>query len=287
MKLDILGKQIEIKKEVLIVGILILACLVALVGYILSKSYGAVIIATGSEQQKQGSSSVSTATNFPTNINYDTNRKADEYKSDKREGSNTKKPDTIKIYITGCVKKPGIITINKGDLIDDAIRAAGGVTSSADIENINLVFSLKENVMLTIYGKKETVISKNSQIKTSNKKSSQTTALQKTTDQNASPSSVGKAVKLTVDSGTSAQVVGSSTDAANSSGNSKVNLNTATLAELDKLPGIGEATATDIMEYRKSHGPFKSISDIMKVPRIKQSRFNSIKELITVEWCIW
>jgi competence protein ComEA len=46
---------------------------------------------------------------------------------------------------------------------------------------------------------------------------------------------------------------------------------------------VGEATARDIIAFRAKNGPFWKIEDIMKVPRIKQNRFESIKEFISVE----
>ena len=62
-----------------------------------------------------------------------------------------------------------------------------------------------------------------------------------------------------------------------------MNINTADAAELDTLPGIGEVTAGDIIAFREKNGPFKKPEDIMKVPRIKQSRFDSIKDFIIVD----
>ncbi len=62
----------------------------------------------------------------------------------------------------------------------------------------------------------------------------------------------------------------------------KVNINTATAAELDTLPGVGPATAQKIISYRQSSGGFKKIEDIMKVSGIKQATFNKLKDKITV-----
>lgn len=62
----------------------------------------------------------------------------------------------------------------------------------------------------------------------------------------------------------------------------KLNLNTATAAELMQLKGIGEVRAADIVAYRDKHGPFSRIEDIMKVPGIKDAAFQKIKDDITV-----
>jgi len=62
----------------------------------------------------------------------------------------------------------------------------------------------------------------------------------------------------------------------------KVNINTASLTELQTLPRIGPKVAQRIINYRKEHGPFKRVEDIMKVRGIGEKTFLRIKDLITV-----
>jgi competence protein ComEA len=62
----------------------------------------------------------------------------------------------------------------------------------------------------------------------------------------------------------------------------KVNINTATAEELDTLPGVGPSIAQRIIDYRTTHGPFRSIEDIKKVKGIGDATFEELKDKITV-----
>ena len=62
----------------------------------------------------------------------------------------------------------------------------------------------------------------------------------------------------------------------------KVNLNTAPLDELQKLPGVGTAIAQRIIDFRKMNGPFKKIEDLMKVRGIGEKTFLKFKDMLTV-----
>lgn len=63
----------------------------------------------------------------------------------------------------------------------------------------------------------------------------------------------------------------------------RVNINTATVSELDALPGIGPTTAQAIVDYRIQHGPFQIIQDIQHVPGIGSATYDRIKDYITIE----
>ena len=61
-----------------------------------------------------------------------------------------------------------------------------------------------------------------------------------------------------------------------------LNINSATQADLETLPGIGSSTASRIIEYRNSNGKFKKIEDLMNINGIGEAKFNTIKDYISI-----
>jgi competence protein ComEA len=70
--------------------------------------------------------------------------------------------------------------------------------------------------------------------------------------------------------------------AAKASASAPVNLNTATAAQLEALPGIGAKVAERIVEYRQKNGGFKKVEDLMNVRGVGEKSFLKLKPLITV-----
>lgn len=68
----------------------------------------------------------------------------------------------------------------------------------------------------------------------------------------------------------------------NSSTDDIININTASVEELQKLPRVGPATAKSIIEYREKHGKFKTIEEIKNVPRIGEKTFEKFKDKIKI-----
>ncbi len=75
---------------------------------------------------------------------------------------------------------------------------------------------------------------------------------------------------------------GASASGGSSGGGSVVNVNTATLDELEALPGIGPSLAQRILDYRTQHGPFQSVNDLLNVSGIGEKRLADMRSQVTV-----
>ncbi len=69
----------------------------------------------------------------------------------------------------------------------------------------------------------------------------------------------------------------------NNSETARININTASVKELEKLPGIGKGLAERIVEHREKYGPFRRPEHLIMVGRISDKRFRALRDLITVE----
>lgn len=161
------------------------------------------------------------------------------------------KNNNIVVYITGCIKSPGVYEMQEENRIADLIEKAGGVTEEADPNNINLAYKLEDEMKIYVPSKKET--ENKLEEKVDEEYISRENSNLKTTENN----------KV-------------------SNKSQKININTASQTELETLPGIGPSTALKVIEYRKENGRFKNIEDIKNIKGIGESKFNNIKELIKV-----
>ncbi|NMS89902.1 DUF655 domain-containing protein [Clostridioides difficile] len=159
----------------------------------------------------------------------------------------------ITIYISGAVNRPGIVTIETDKRLYDAVELLGGTTSEADLNGVNLSIKLEDEQHYIIPKIGETVsVSSNNDSNKSN--------------QNDELKSESK-----------------SKDNKNTYNEEKTNINVATIEELDSLPGIGEATANKILQYREENGQFNSIEDIKNVNGIGDKKYENVKDLICVD----
>ena len=150
----------------------------------------------------------------------------------------------IVIHITGEVEEEGVIELEKGARISDAIEEAGGTTEEADLSNVNLAYSLSDGQKVKIPNINE----KDEEIIVVEEKAGDNIIIE-----------------------------------GNKSKEEKININKAAQTEIETLPGIGPSTAIKIITYRNEHGKFKNIEDIKNVSGIGDSKFENIKEYICVE----
>lgn len=141
--------------------------------------------------------------------------------------------ETIKIHILGEVNYNGILELNSGSRISDAIEKAGGLTSLADVSKINLAYVLED-------GEKLYIPSVNDE----------------------------EDIEYLISDSTK---------------NSKVNINTAKLEELQDIPGVGPSIAQAIIDYRDENGKFKTIEDIKNVSGVGDSKYKKMEEYIKVK----
>ena len=132
----------------------------------------------------------------------------------------------IVIHITGEVEEEGVIELEKGARISDAIEEAGGTTEEADLSNVNLAYSLSDGQKVKIPNINE----KDEEIIVVEEKAGDNIIIE-----------------------------------GNKSKEEKININKAAQTEIETLPGIGPSTALKIINYRNEHGKFKNIGDIKNV----------------------
>ena len=90
------------------------------------------------------------------------------------------------------------------------------------------------------------------------------------------------AKKGTAASGGSAVSGGGSSGTSGAGDTGPINLNTATLEQLESLPGIGPSLGQRILDYRTAHGPFRSVQDLLNVSGIGEKRLADLEPLVTV-----
>jgi competence protein ComEA len=151
-------------------------------------------------------------------------------------------PSTVTVHVVGAVGRPGVYCLPTGARVADAVQAAGGLLGNAEPTGVNL----------------------------------------------ARPVSDGEQIVVPVQGQVPAAGAGGVApgSAAGASGGAvsggPIDLNTATVEQLDTLPGVGPATAAKIIADRTENGPFRTAEDLMRVTGIGAKRYESLKDLVTV-----
>ena len=155
-------------------------------------------------------------------------------------------PAPLVVYITGAVIHPGVYSLPRLSRVSNAIEAAGGLLPDADQSAVNLAARLSDGQKIVVAKINEPV-----------------TGIEVPSTPSGQPGPQSAFTTPSIET--------------------PLDLNTATVEELDLLPGIGPTRAADIVTYRTQHGSFKKIDEIMNITGIGQAIFDSIKELIYVE----
>jgi competence protein ComEA len=145
------------------------------------------------------------------------------------------------IHVAGAVAAPGVYALAPGSRVGDAVEAAGGLLPAANGPALNLAARLADG------------------------------------DQLAVPVKPPLRTDLPAEGQPGAAALGS---APGTESNTQIDINTATQAELETLPGIGPATAEKIIAFRQSNGPFATPEDIQRVSGIGPSTYQRLKDLI-------
>lgn len=166
------------------------------------------------------------------------------------KSASTSEPETsssktdLVVDVKGAVNKEGVYRLAADSRVTDAIKAAGGLTAQADKKSINLAQKISDEEVIYVANQGEDI----SVIST------------------PSPSSA-------------------TTDASGSKEETteKINLNTATLADLQTISGIGQKRAQDIIDYRDNNGGFKSVDDLTNVSGIGEKTLEKLKSEVSVD----
>ncbi|CEQ09503.1 competence protein ComEA [[Clostridium] sordellii] len=154
----------------------------------------------------------------------------------------------ITIFISGEVKSPGVVELYSEDRLMDGVKKCGGVTDEADMNRINLAMKISDEGHYIIPKIGEDI---------ENVKDKGKETVNQTQNLNDEKSEQNKE-------------------------NNKININNASLLELDSLPGVGEVTAQKIIDYREENTKFKSIEEIKNVKGIGENKFNNLKDYISI-----
>jgi len=163
------------------------------------------------------------------------------------ENKSTLESNKIIVHICGAVNNEGIVELEENARLVDAINKAGGLRGDAYTDEINLADILEDGEKIYIRTKDEYESSK--------------------IQESESNSNIK---------------INESSSIATNDKKTKININTATQEELETLPGIGESTALKIINYRKENGKFKDIEAVKGVKGIGESKFENIKDLISI-----
>lgn len=152
--------------------------------------------------------------------------------------------DKIFVDIKGAVRKEGVYELTSGSRVTDVVKLAGGFTDDADKKSVNLAEKVADEAVIYVARVGEEV----------------------------TPASTPSQAKNTAASG-----------AQQDADSAQINLNTATLEELQTISGIGAKRAQDIIDYRDNNGGFSSVDDLKNVSGIGEKTLEKLKSEVIVD----
>lgn len=148
----------------------------------------------------------------------------------------------LAVYVSGAVVSPGVYAVPEGSRVCDVVALAGGLRDDAAQGAVNLARKVSDGEQIAVPTQDEAAAGPSS---------------------SAASSSAGDAPNTAAAGG-------------------PVNINTASVEQLDTLPGVGPATAQAIVDERTANGPFASVEDIQRVAGIGEKKYEKLKESICV-----
>lgn len=152
---------------------------------------------------------------------------------------------TLVVAVTGQVRRPGVVTVPSGARVIDAVKAAGGPLPGADLAMLNLARKVSDGELVVVG------LPAGDPAAPGNPAAPEGPA---------APGGAGTA----------------------GGAGTPIDLNAATLADLDTLPGVGPVLAQRILDWRTEHGPFSTVDQLGDVPGIGESRLAQLRELVRV-----
>jgi competence protein ComEA len=157
-------------------------------------------------------------------------------------------PTFIRVHVAGEVLRPGVYQLPGTARVVDAVDAAGGPTALADVDVINLAAAL--------FDAAQVFVPRRGSVGT------RASIPRPLPGVNAPPSP--------------------NANTPEGASSARVNINTASMSDLDTLSGVGPSIAKAIIDYRTKNGPFGSIEDLLNVRGIGPSKLDAMREQVTV-----
>lgn len=176
--------------------------------------------------------------------------------------------DVICVHVCGAVNKSGVYELPAGSRVYEAVREAGGFAENADESYVNQAQQLNDGVKLVIPTMQQVQEAAQAVHGSSTEQIGLVAGDEGYGISGGTESPAGGA-------GQAAQTASPTDD--------KININTASEAQLCEIPGIGATRAAAIAAYRQEHGGFSSIEEIMNVTGIKEGTYAKMKDRIKVE----